>query len=121
MKTIYSWIAASVVIVAVMAGPAKAQSGKSSDGAKPAVAVFRLSGSLVESPLDESFPFGENKSISLRDLVQRLKKAQDDKEVKAIVLTLESVSMGRRSSKSLASRLPNFALPARMSTRMPTP
>ena len=94
MKTMHARMAAAVVMVAVLACQALAQSAKSGDAAKPTVAVFRLSGSLVEAPLDVSFPFGENQSISLRELVQRLKKAQNDKEIKAVVLTLDSVSLG---------------------------
>src|SRR5262245_31226124 len=48
------------------------------------VAVFHLKGELLETPRDESFPFNKEKSIALKDLVERLKKAQDDSSVKAV-------------------------------------
>ncbi len=61
---------------------------------KPIVAVFRLTGELLESPQDESLPFGNDKTTSLKELVERLQKARDDKAVKAVVLTTEDFSPG---------------------------
>ena len=75
-------------------GDAKTGDSKSAEADKPEVAVFRLKGALIETPRDESFPFNKEKTIALKDLVERLKKAQDDKNVKAVVIALENVSIG---------------------------
>ena len=86
------------------AGAASAESSKDSDKSKAEVAVFRLSGSLVEAPQDQAFPFGDNKVISLHDLVDRLKKAEGDKDVKAVAMSLESIALGRGRSRSCGRR-----------------
>ena len=109
MKTTFLRFAASkprlhfgfvLAIVALGAGPASADPGKSA-AAKPTVAVFRLSGALVEAPQDQAFPFGDNKVISLHDLVDRFKKAEGDKDVKAVALSLESIELGRAQVEEL--------------------
>src|SRR5207249_6170890 len=58
-----------LLVMGLLGGPALAQttkesdaeqakeSAKSTDATKPVVAVFRLSGSLTETPTDDSFPF----------------------------------------------------------------
>src|SRR5262245_26951069 len=60
------------------AGPALAQESKddakASDAkkseAKSTIAVFRLSGSLSETPTDEGFPFSTEHTVALKDLVE---------------------------------------------------
>jgi protease-4 len=81
-------------IVALGAGAASAETPKSGEKAKASVAVFRLSGALVEAPQDQAFPFGDNKVISLHELIDRLKKAEGDKDVKAVAMSLESIELG---------------------------
>jgi protease-4 len=109
MKTTFLRLAASkprlhfgfvLAIVALGAGPASADPGKSA-AAKPAVAVFRLSGALVEAPQDQAFPFGDNKVVSLHDLVDRFKKAEGDKDVKAVAMSLEAIELGRAQVEEL--------------------
>jgi protease IV len=70
------------------------ESSKSGEAAKAVVAVFRLTGALTETPSDEGFPFSAEQSVSLKDLTARLKKAQEDKNVKAVVLTASNLSIG---------------------------
>jgi protease-4 len=70
------------------------ESAKAKDAAKPVVAVFRLSGSLTETPTDDGFPFSAEHSTALKDLLERMKKAQDDKNVKAVVVTVSDLSLG---------------------------
>jgi protease IV len=61
---------------------------------KPKIAVFRLTGDLTELPPDETFSFGAVTGISLRDLVERMKKAEKDETVKAVVFLHEGGSVG---------------------------
>src|SRR5262249_26886594 len=76
-------------------------SAKSSDSSKAIVPIFRLTGSVNEIPQDEAFPFGEKKSTSLKELVERLRKAQNDKNVKAVILTVEDFSYGWAQAEEL--------------------
>ena len=94
-----------MTMVALVANQAAAQTSKSTEAAKPTVAVFRLAGSVSEAPSDEGFPFGGAKAIGLRDLILRLEKAQCDKNVKAVVLTLGSFSPGRAQTEELRQAL----------------
>ncbi len=72
----------------------KATDSKSTDTAKNIVAVFNLKGELLETPQDETFSLGDKKTTALKDLLERFKKARDDKNVKAVAITLDEASMG---------------------------
>jgi protease-4 len=63
-------------------------------GAKPVVAVFKLSGPVTESPADESIPLFSPPGTSLKDLVERLGKAAADENVKAVVVLADSAQVG---------------------------
>ncbi|MCR4413819.1 MAG: signal peptide peptidase SppA [Thermoguttaceae bacterium] len=56
------------------------------------VAVFSLHGEIGESPRGDDFLFGSLGAETLHDLVTRLKKARDDKQVKAVVLLIGRAS-----------------------------
>ncbi len=62
--------------------------------AKPKIAVFRLAGQLTETPAEESLFMGGAPTLSLKDLVTRIKKAGEDPEVKALVILHEGGSLG---------------------------
>ncbi len=63
---------------------------------KPVIPVFRLTGPVHESPVDQTFSsFGAAQGISLKDLVSRMKKAADDPAVKAVVVLAEGATIGR--------------------------
>jgi protease IV len=106
MKSIFWKVLTLVVAVLLLIAPALAQesktaeatkgsdSSKSSDAANPVIAVFRLSGSLTETPTDDSFPFSSEHTTALKDLIARFKKAQEDKNVKAVVITVSNLSLG---------------------------
>lgn len=68
---------------------------------KPRIPVFRLSGNITESPAEESFLFGGIGSVSLHDLVTRLKKAVSDPDVKAVVILHEGGSLGPAQAEEL--------------------
>lgn len=60
------------------------------------IAEFRLGGPITEAPPPDFFAFGleEDRPRSLKDLLQRLKKASEDTDVVAVALTLEEPMMG---------------------------
>lgn len=60
------------------------------------IAEFRVGGSITESPPPDLLMFGfeEERPHSLKDLLQRLKKASEDDEVVAVTLTIEEPEMG---------------------------
>ncbi len=61
--------------------------------AKAVVAVFAFDGPVVEAPMSEDMLFAPRGMQPLKDLVSRLKKARDDKNVKAVVLLLDEVML----------------------------
>jgi protease-4 len=78
--------------------------------AKPAppklkIAVFRLAGDLSELPPDETFSFGSVGGTSLRDLVERMKKAEKDETVKAVVFLHEGGSIGSGQAEELRAAM----------------
>ena len=82
--------------------PAKAaKEAPKGDAAKPKIAVFRLAGDVTEAPADETFSFGVSASVSLKDLVARMKKAGEDPEVKALVILHEGGTVGRAQVEEL--------------------
>jgi protease IV len=58
------------------------------------VPVFRLSGSVKESPAEESFSFSMTPPVTLRDLIGRMNKAAKDPSVKAVVMLASGETMG---------------------------
>ncbi len=71
---------------------------------KSRIAVFRLKSGLKESPADDTFIFG-SPPVSLKDLVARLKKAQEDKAVKAVVILPEGGSVGSAQIEELRAAM----------------
>lgn len=71
---------------------------------KSRIAVFRLKSSLKESPADDTFIFG-SPPVSLKDLVARLKKAEEDKAVKAVVILPEGGSVGSAQIEELRAAM----------------
>ena len=72
---------------------------------KPKVAVFRLAGDLTELPPDETFSFGASRGTSLRDLLERMKKAERDEDVKAVVFLHEGGSVGSGQAEELRAAM----------------
>lgn len=62
----------------------------------PVIAVFNLSGSIVEKPPAEDLPFDftGGAQTPLRTLLERMRKVKSDDNVKAVMLMAGSVSMG---------------------------
>jgi protease-4 len=87
-------------VPAAQAGPKDEKKDVKKKGT-PTVAVFRFRGQITETPQDDDFPFGSGRQISLKDLVARLKKAADDKDVKAVVLLSEGEAPGSAQVEEL--------------------
>jgi protease IV len=67
---------------------------------KPIVAVFRLNGSLTETPADDSFSLTPDTGTTLKSLVERLRKAKNDAAVKAVVI-LPETSIGSAQTEEI--------------------
>lgn len=57
------------------------------------VAVFRIDGPVTEVPADQSFAMFSTPGISLKELVERLGKAADDPDVKAVVILPDAATL----------------------------
>lgn len=68
---------------------------------KPRVAVFRLSGSIKETPRDDVLNLGGESSTPLWSLIERLDKAAKDPAVKAVVVILEGASVGQAQTAEI--------------------
>jgi protease-4 len=85
-------IPALALLLVAVAVPAARADGEKKDEAKPVIPVFTFDAPLLEKPQGEEFPlFSAINPPTLRDVVDRLKKAKDDKNVKAVVLLLDEV------------------------------
>src|SRR6516164_9310833 len=60
----------------------------------PRIAVFRLNNPVTELPADVTLSLSASEGITLKDLVQRMKKAADDPAVKAVVILPEGDTIG---------------------------
>ena len=67
---------------------------KKAEAPKARVAVFRLAGTVKETPTEEVFNFGGESGESLWKLVKRLDKAAGDPAVKAVVVVLDGPTIG---------------------------
>ncbi len=97
------WFVPFLLLAALAARGLAAETKKAKPASKPVAAVFRLHGSLTETPSNDGFLFSTEKSLSLKDLVERMHKAADDEAIKAVVLSADG---------DLARRLPGGGSPA---------
>jgi protease IV len=72
---------------------------------KPRIAVFRLAGDVTELPPDETFSFGAVTGTSLRDLIERMKKAEKDADVKAVVFLHEGGAIGAGQAEEVRAAM----------------
>jgi protease IV len=84
-----------VVVACLLAVSPAVADGTTNGDAKAVVAVFTFDQPLLEKPRGEDFPlFAAIEQPVLRDVVERIKKAKNDKDVKAVVLMLDRVQLG---------------------------
>ncbi|MCP4250476.1 MAG: signal peptide peptidase SppA [bacterium] len=85
-------VAVAAGLALLVAGSAGGQIMSSGDGK---LAYFELHGPVLEKPVDPmATMFGSTDMTSLKDLLERFKKARDDASVKAVILDLHGASMG---------------------------
>ena len=85
--------------------PAKPAEKKAAD--KVVIPVFKLDGAISEAPRGEEL-FGAAGGESLKGLVERLDKARQDPQVKAIALLLESPGLGPAQLEEVRQALDAF-------------
>jgi protease-4 len=94
------WSALLVPILGIASTQAADKEEKKADS-KATIAVFRLTGSVTEEPAEDALLFAATKSVSLKDLVARLKQAAEDDSVKAVVFVHEGGSVGSAQKEEL--------------------
>ncbi len=99
-------LALAVCLIAVPSARADGKKKENKEDAKPVIAVFAFDGPIPEKPQDEEFPlFSSTSRPALKDLVERMKKAKDDKNVKAVVLLLDEVDVPLAQSEEVRRAL----------------
>ena len=94
-----------LAICPILAATARADDEKKTDQ-KAVVAVFTFDGPVLEKPRGEELPlFSLAVRPSMKDLLERMKKAKDDKNVKAVVLLLDEVHLGLAQIEELRQAL----------------
>src|SRR4051812_29899111 len=93
MKTLATFLATLALLLAPIAH-AKPQTQASEGATSPTIAVFRLTGEVSESPIDDSFPLFAPPTQSLKQITERMRKAAKDDNVKAVVLMSEGLMVG---------------------------
>ena len=88
-----------LTLLLVLVTPFGLRAGAESASPKPAppavvIPVFSFDRGFTEAPRGEDFPFAAAGSESFQQLLSRLKKARDDKQVPAIVFLGNSMSLG---------------------------
>jgi len=101
----YSVLALTMCLIAASPAGAAEKKKESKGSAKPVIAVFTLDGPISEKPQGEEFPLFATRQASLKDLVERMKKAKDDKKVKAVVLLLDEVEFTLAQTEELRQAL----------------
>jgi protease-4 len=100
---------AAALATALFAPAARAQekpAGEAEPEApKPRVAVFRLSGSVKETPKDDVLNLGGESSTPLWTLIERMDKAAKDPAVKAVVVILEGASVGAAQTSDIRAAM----------------
>ena len=91
----YPSLALAISLVFATAVRAEGDKKAKTDDQKTVIAVFAFDGPILEKPRGEEFPlFAAATRPSLKDVLERMKKAKDDKNVKAVVLLLDNVHLG---------------------------
>jgi protease IV len=90
----YYLLGLAIVLLAAPRSQA-AEKKENKEATKAVIAVFTFDAPVAEKPQGEEFPlFTTLGRPSMKELLERLKKAKDDKNVKAVVLLLDEVDLG---------------------------
>jgi protease-4 len=91
------------VLALVIPGAGFAQPSDGESGSEAHIAIFKLSGPVLEAPPSFEFDWELKPQRSLYDLVNRLNKAAKDAEIRAVVLTFEDPMFGLGQMQELAA------------------
>jgi protease IV len=95
-----------IVAACTLLAPYTRADGEKKDEAKPVIPVISFDQPLLDKPQGEELPlFSAINPPSLREVVDRLKKAKDDKNVKAVVILLEENELGMSQVEELRPAL----------------
>jgi len=95
-------------MIAASWGPAPAAEDKTAiptEVEQPQIAVFNLTGPILETPSGIGFGFDLEPRRSLHQLLEQFRKAEADDRVKAVVLTFEEPLIGWAQMQELRSAL----------------
>ena len=94
--TMRFWMVLGLALAVLVPAYAGAEDGSETDDFKPpsVVAHFHLSGVLTESPVADPFGLMGEQAISLADLTARLKRASEDDDLAAVILTYDGMGFG---------------------------
>ncbi|HVU85883.1 MAG TPA: signal peptide peptidase SppA [Pirellulales bacterium] len=98
-------LATAFSLAIASAAPGIAADTKKSSKNKPIVAVFRLRGPIVETPAEENFLMGTSRSVTLHSLIERMSKAREDENVKAVVITLDGATVTLPQAEEIRQRM----------------
>src|SRR3954468_15460597 len=94
--------AAALVLAALVSPAARAgDDAKKSDSDKATVAVFKLEGALGEKPQGEGLSFDGKAPSNIKDVIERMRKAASDGNVKAVVIMLDGATVGHAQKEEL--------------------
>ncbi len=102
---------AVLVVLWIAAGfPSAAQepTAAADAGESDIVAHFHLSGVLTETPQEDPFGLMMGQMTSLKSLLERIEKAREDDQVKAIVLTYDTAYLGLAQMEEIRDALMEF-------------
>ncbi len=95
-----------VLAVCLIAVPMARGEGEKKNDTKTLIPVFVFDGPILEKPGGEEIPLlAPLERPSLKEMVERIKKAKDDKNVKAVVLLLDEVDLHMAQIEELRQAL----------------
>ena len=99
-------VALAVCLISATVVGAEGKKKENKGNLKAVIAVFAFDRPLMEKPQGEELPLlSSARQTSLKDVVERLKKAKDDKNVKAVVLLLDEVDVTLSQTEELRQAL----------------
>src|SRR5687768_17385513 len=88
---VHALVALAVLLTQIAAAPT---TKPATTAGAPVIAVFRIDGPISEAPANEELPIFGPAPTSLKTLLERIRKAGDDPNVKALVFTSDGVGLG---------------------------
>jgi len=106
-RIFFTWLLTIGVVYAIGVMPAHA--APATQPAKPLIAVFALHGEISEAPNGDDFPLFGPQPDSLKTLLNRMEKAGDDANVKAVVIVCDMPWMGYAQIEEIRQQIERLA------------